>query len=123
MTPLARRAGALICASLGPIFCGLHAQSAHAVTPSSPEVRDVLDKAFGYLKSATDARLGGKCLIGLAFVKDGADETHPRVKEGVDACVAAARRDANQINADIYSTGLAVMDCVVRRLTGSAGSR
>jgi hypothetical protein len=82
---------------------------AHAVTPDSPEVRKVLDKAFAYLSTAAEGRLGGKCLIGLAFLKDGKDESHPKIAEAVTACQNAAKPDAEQINADIYSTGIAII--------------
>ena len=84
-------------------------QPARAVTPESREVRRVIDKGFKFLETNSDPRLGGKCLIGLAFLKDGKDETHPKVKEAVDACLAATRGEAKAIGADIYSTGIAVI--------------
>jgi hypothetical protein len=82
---------------------------AAAVTPDSPEVREVLKKAFGYLETSTDARLGGKCLIGLAYLKDGADETHPKVDEAVKSCLAHTKVEAAAIRSDIYSTGIAII--------------
>jgi hypothetical protein len=80
-----------------------------AVTPESPEVKAVLAKAFKYLETADDNRLGGKCLIGMAFLKNGADEQHPKIKAAVDACVASTRGTAEAIQQDIYSTGIAVI--------------
>jgi hypothetical protein len=82
---------------------------AQAVTPESPEVRKVLDKAFTYLSTAAEGRLGGQCLIGLAFLKDGKDESHPKIAEAVTACKNTAQGDADKIGADIYSTGIAII--------------
>src|SRR5688572_11547791 len=66
-------------------------RGAAAVTPESPEVKAVIDKAFKYLETADDNRLGGKCLIGLAFLKNGGDEKHAKVDAAVQACLAATR--------------------------------
>jgi hypothetical protein len=106
MTAVSGRIGAPIVAL---VAIATIAQPAFAVTPDSPEVRKVVDKAFEYLANNTDGRLGGKCLIGLAFLKDGKDETHARVAEAVTACKNATRGQAEQINADIYSTGIAII--------------
>jgi hypothetical protein len=84
-------------------------KSASAVTPESREVRRTIDKGLKYLESNTDGRLGGKCLIGLCFIKDGKDETHPRVAEAVAACQAHAKPEAAAIGTDIYSTGIAII--------------
>ena len=63
-------------------------RSADAVTPDSPEVKAVLDKAFKFLETANDGRLGAKCLVGLTFIKRGERESHPQIKAAVDACQA-----------------------------------
>lgn len=83
--------------------------SARAVTPDSPEVRKVIDKGLEYLATASDGRVGGKCLIALAFLKDGKDETHPKIAEAVTACQNAARGEARTVGTDIYSTGIAII--------------
>lgn len=80
-----------------------------AVTPESPEVKAVVEKALKYLESAPENRLGGKCLIGMAFLKNGADEMHPQVEAAVAACKAATAREAAEIQNDIYSTGIAII--------------
>ena len=80
-----------------------------AYTPESPEVRAVIKKGLKYLETSKEGRLGGRCLIGMAFLKDGADENHPKVKEAVDACLAATKGEAKAINTDIYSTGIAII--------------
>ncbi|MEX2173948.1 MAG: hypothetical protein WD872_06265 [Pirellulaceae bacterium] len=83
--------------------------AASAIAPDSPEVRKILDKAFEYLATANDGRLGGKCLIGLAFLKDGKPEDHPKVDAAIKACQAAAKPAAAEIKTDIYSTGIAII--------------
>ncbi len=101
-----RRAAAwLVVAGL----CLWLSSAARAVTPDSPEVRAVLKKALRYLDTAQEGRLGGKCLIGLAYLKDGADDKHPKVVEAVQACQNATRAGAAEIRSDIYSTGIAII--------------
>jgi hypothetical protein len=80
------------------------AATAHA--PESPQVRAVIKKGLKYLETAKEGRLGGQCLIALAFLKDGADEKHPKVVVAVNACLAATK---GEVGADIYSTGLAII--------------
>ena len=80
-----------------------------AVTPDSPDVKAVIKKALKYLETAESAHLGGKCLVAMAFLKDGADENHPRVVAAVEACRAVAAGDAASINTDIYSNGIAII--------------
>jgi hypothetical protein len=93
--------------ALAMLLCGaIFPRCIHAITPDSPEVRQVLDKAFKFLEANTDNRLGGKCLIGLAFLKDGADATHPKVAEAVQSCLNSTKGD---VTADIYSTGIAII--------------
>jgi hypothetical protein len=94
---------------LAPLGVAALPAAALAVTPESPEVRAVLKKAFKYLETATEPRLGGKCLIALAFLKDGADDTHPKVVEALRVCQAVTRGEASSINTDIYSTGISII--------------
>jgi hypothetical protein len=84
-----------------------HALTAGAVTSESPEVREIVEKALGYLESQTDPRLGAKCLIGLAFHKAGRPDDHPQIQAAVEACrtMAAAERDFSYI----YSKALAAI--------------
>src|SRR6187551_3259230 len=77
-----------------------------AHTPESPEVRAVIKKGLKYLETAKEASLGGQCLIGLVFLKDGADEKHPKVVAAVNACLANTK---GEVGADIYSTGIAII--------------
>src|SRR5207245_2026570 len=61
-----------------------------------------------YLESNTDTRLGGKCLIGLAFVKAGKGN-HRRVQEAVEACLKEMQANNGESGLDTYSNGLAII--------------
>lgn len=79
---------------------------ATAYTKESPEVRALVDKGKKFLETeGRDARLGGKCLMALVFVKEGEKE-HRLVKEAVAACrEAVSEGDAG----DVYSNGIALI--------------
>jgi len=87
-------------------------RAACALSPESPEVRKLVDDGLKLLGSADGAvadnnmrKLGGKCLVGLAFVKAGKPD-HPRVKEALDA-VKTFMSPEQQV--DVYSNGLAIV--------------
>lgn len=99
-----RFGGARIVVALG---LSLSSLPAGAVTPDSPEVRQVVDKGLKYLETTNDERLGGKCLVALAFLKNGASHGHRRVVEAIEACRSLTEE---QIRAnDVYSNGLAII--------------
>jgi hypothetical protein len=85
---------------------------AGAVTPASPEVRKLIDSALAYLErpfnDANGNKLGGKCLVGLAFLKANRRD-HPRVAEAVQACREGMAGEFSQVTLDVYSHGLAVI--------------
>ncbi len=81
--------------------------TALAVTPESPEVRQLIEGGLRYLESNTDQRLGGRCLIALAFHKDGAAPTHPRIEQAVAACRQSAGSYARDLS--VYDNGLAII--------------
>jgi hypothetical protein len=83
-----------------------------AVTPESPEVRKLVAEGLKALEAPIDPKfdphavtLGGRCVMGLAFLKAN-QPNHPRVQEAVDACRAAMT--SGKI-IDIYSNGLAII--------------
>lgn len=85
----------------------LFAGPAQAVTPESPEVRKLIADGLAFLEKETDHRLGGKCLVALAFIKDGASPDHPRIQEALEACKATP---AQAIRSEsVYSNGLAII--------------
>jgi hypothetical protein len=79
----------------------------HAYTPDSPEVVAMVDKALAYLEQNNDDRLGGKCLVALAFLKRGLPANHPRVVEAIDACRTSV--DYERPNVYVYSKALAII--------------
>jgi len=79
-----------------------------AVTPQSPEVQNLVASALKYLEGHTDDRLGGKCLIGLVFIKAGKPD-HPRVAEALKECRAKMQANPPDSALDVYSNGLAVI--------------
>jgi len=89
--------------------CCLWESAANAVTPESPEVLAVVDKALRFLETdaGSESRLGGQCLIALAYHKRGLSENHPRIQEAVEAC-----RTQLELEKDVpftYSKGLAII--------------
>ena len=71
------------------------------LTPDSPEVRKLVDAGLGYLGTHTDNRLGGQCLIALAFVKSGHGD-HQRVEEALNACRKEAATNQPLAQSDSY---------------------
>jgi hypothetical protein len=65
------------------------------------------DRGLAYLEKNTDDRLGGKCLIGLAFHKRGMPNTHLRIVEAVQACRSEVEKE--KINPLIYSKAIAII--------------
>jgi hypothetical protein len=80
---------------------------AHAIAPDSAEAKQMIERGLKYLETQDDDRLGGKCLIGLAFYKGGRKLTHPKIVAAQRACQAAANSDMQSL--DNYSVGLAVI--------------
>lgn len=80
-----------------------------ALGPDSPRVRRMIDSGLKYLENAKEARLGGKCVIGLCFVKEGADASHAKVAEAVEACQQFAKETKVQNTSDVYSVGIAIV--------------
>lgn len=84
------------------------ASPALAYTPESPEVKALVKKGLAFLDKKSDSRLGGKCVIGLAFIKSDQPD-HPRVKEAVAACRAGVADGTAGNPQTIYSCGMAII--------------
>ena len=82
---------------------------AQAFNPESPEVQKLIEKGLGYLATSQHDKLGGKCLIAMAFFKHQGDPDHPKVKEAVEACKAVAKPDPKDVPWDMYSVGIAII--------------
>ena len=84
-----------------------HASPAAAISADAPEVKATIEKGLKYLESNSDTRLGGQCLIALAFLKNDRDLKHPKVQSTIEACRKADI--ANQMSVDNYSLGCALI--------------
>jgi hypothetical protein len=83
------------------------AQRGLAVTPDSPEVLEVIDRALRFLETADDNRWGGKCLIALALVDNGYPTSQPAVAAAVEVCREVTAGGAERIAGDrMYSPGI-----------------
>lgn len=80
---------------------------AQAVTHESPEVLELVEKGLAYLDGKTDERLGGKCLVGLAYKKAGRPASHPQIKAAVSACENSLSEASGEKY--IYSKALAII--------------
>jgi hypothetical protein len=78
-----------------------------AISPESPEVRKLISDGLRFLEKKTDNRMGGKCLIGLTFLKDGASPEHPRIQEALQVCQVKASKLSN--DELVYGNGLAIL--------------
>jgi hypothetical protein len=94
-------------AALSIVACWTNSVRAQ-FTPESPEVKKVVESALAFLAQKSDPRLGGKCLIGLAFQKAG-KTNHPKIREAIDECLKVAKANLDDANLDTYSNGLAVI--------------
>jgi hypothetical protein len=88
----------LILAGAIALLCG---RPADAIGPESPEVKKAIEDGLEYLRTADYGRLGGKALVGLAFLKGGKEKTEPKVQEALNAVLATAKAGP-----DAYSDGL-----------------
>jgi hypothetical protein len=100
-----RSVSVIIAAILFALFSVTHL---YAVTPESPEVQKLVNSALGFLEKNTDERLGGKCLVALAFVKSDRPD-HPRVREALAECRKVMAANPPDAMLDVYSNGLAVI--------------
>lgn len=96
----------LLAALVAALVLAAGAPPAMGYTRESPEVRALVDKGKKYLEEhSREERLGGRCLLGLVYIKEG-ELDHRFVKEALQACQeAAAKGDAD----DVYSNGLAII--------------
>ena len=91
------------------VFC-VSTTPAVAYTPESPEVQAMIDKGLAFLETEVDDRLGGKCLVAMAFNKAGYEEDHTRIAEAVKACQEACKGTPERIGPDaVYSIGIALI--------------
>ena len=83
------------------------ARPAAGYTPESPEVKKSIERGLGFLSTAggQEMRLGGKCLVGLCFWKNGHPIEHPLIQAGIQACRDGVKISHNET----YSPALALI--------------
>jgi hypothetical protein len=83
------------------------ATGAQAYTPESPEVKQSIERALTYLQNHghEETRVGGRCLIGLCFLKNGRPVDHPMIQAGIKACQEGVNHQSNET----YSPALALI--------------
>ena len=95
--------------------------TASAYTPSSPEVRDAVRRAIGFLEKGpsddgySDSRPGAQAVVGIALLKNGAPSRHPVVARAANHICRQIQRaqDPSGLGFDIYSTSLCVIFLVL----------
>lgn len=77
-----------------------------ALTPESPEVKELIDLGFKRLDTdLKDNRLGARCIVALAMYKAGY-EKHRHIATAIEACRASLSKSAEL---DVYSHGLVII--------------
>ncbi|MBI1900503.1 MAG: HEAT repeat domain-containing protein [Planctomycetia bacterium] len=88
----------------------LAAHPAAGIGPESPEVKKAVEDGLEYLRTAEYGRLGGKALVGLAFLKAGKDKNEPKVQEALQAVLATAKAGPDAYSEGlIYDAGVCIM--------------
>jgi hypothetical protein len=95
-----------VCGLVLAAACCLPAR-ASAISPDSPEVKQMVERALKWLEAKDDDRLGARCLIGLSFYKGGRKLDHPKIIAALNACQSAKFTDPTTV--DNYSVGLALI--------------
>ena len=72
--------------------------SAQGYTPDSPEVKAAIEKGLKYLETQfkEEYRLGGKCLIGMCFWKNGRPIDHAMIQGAIKACRDSVGENHNE---------------------------
>lgn len=99
--------GWLALAAFGVVW-GVFSSQALALTPDSPEVKVAIERGIAFLRTADKGSMGHHALVGLTFTKFGLGEGDPVVDEAVKSVVATAQ-NAENLNDNIYPTGIAIM--------------
>ncbi len=109
LKPFAATHGMRICVVMGLallVTLAISPRRAQAVSHESPEVKALVDRGLKFLENATDGRLGGKCLVGLCFLKNGREVSHPQIQVALKACYET-KLDHGVL--DNYSLGIGLM--------------
>ncbi len=67
----------------------------------------MVQRGLDFLRKGNDGRLGGRALVGLAFVKAGAKDGETRVREAIDAATRVS--NGEQVGGENYTPGMATL--------------
>jgi hypothetical protein len=94
------------------LHLALAAWALAGVTPESPEVQKLVASGLAFLEHPTEEananKLGGKCLMALAFLKAGKGD-HAMIGRAVEACDNTIKTNPPEGTLDNYSNGLAII--------------
>ncbi len=62
------------------------ARPAAAITPEHPDVKALIERSLSFLSSNTHDKIGGRCLVALAFKKNGRDPNFGKIRDAVADC-------------------------------------
>jgi hypothetical protein len=103
-SPLRSRAVALFVVFA---FSGWLARPAQAILPESPEVKALIERSLSFLSSNNHDKLGGRCLVALAFKKNGRDTSFGKIRDAIADC--QKQRFDGFINCDNYNLALMII--------------
>ncbi|HET6880489.1 MAG TPA: hypothetical protein VFI31_10060 [Pirellulales bacterium] len=112
--PISRRSAALV-AALVVAACLSAASDARALTPESPEVKQVIAKGIKYLESAKtgnwEKHPGMQSLIGMCILKQYGEngKNHPKVTEAIAVIRACVKENRVRCEEEIYDIGITLL--------------
>lgn len=65
---------------------GWFVQPAAAITPEHPDVKALIERSLSFLSSSNHDKIGGRCLVALAFKKNGRDTNFGKIRDAIADC-------------------------------------
>jgi hypothetical protein len=81
-------------------------------SPEHPEVKALVKQGLNYLEENSTSQVGGRVLVGLAFLKSQKDKNHPRIQEAIKlATDIASKPDQGEMARDnaVYGVGVSII--------------
>ena len=92
---------------LAIVACALQTRSAAAITPESPEVKALIERSLSFLAGNNHEKIGGRCLVALAFKKNGRDVNFGKIRDAIAGC--QAQNFSNFTVCDNYNLALMII--------------
>lgn len=100
-----RRALALF--SFAILVLGSQLRPAQAIAPDHPDVKALIERSLSFLAGNTHEKIGGRCLIALAFKKNGRDANFGKIRDALAAC--RTQNFSTFVNCDNYNLALMII--------------